>query len=88
MARRRSTHALGYEETQASIDREDAMLRQRRAVPTTAPSDSERLHRCASCGQWPRWKDTAFGRLCVGDGGPGHPYEAAPPRGSARMGPG
>ena len=85
MTRRRSTHALGYEETQASIDREDAVLRERRAAPMR-PSTSDPITRCAVCGQWPRWKETALGRLCVGDGGPGHPYEAATSRGAARMG--
>lgn len=85
MARRRSTLALGYEETQASIDREDAALREQRRAPMR-PSTSDPIIRCAVCGQWPRWKDSALGPLCVGDGGPGHPYEAAQSRGAARMG--
>jgi len=72
MTRRRSTLTLGYEETQASLDREDVVLQQRRAQHR--PSTSRPLARCATCGQWPRWRETVTGTLCVGDGGPGHPF--------------
>jgi hypothetical protein len=64
---------LGAEAYEASLDREDA-LRRACAQRPARESQSVARARCTTCGQWPRWRQTAAGLFCVGDGGPGHPY--------------
>lgn len=74
----RSSHGvIGVEAMESSIDRDEARQRELRAH-SSGPSTSEPLVRCGVCGQWPRWRRVGGGAsLCVGDGGPGHPYVEA-----------
>lgn len=76
---------MSREAQEQVLDREDAILLAKRAAPPR-PSSSIVPGRCATCGQWPRFQQTAFGTLCTGDGGPGHPYQPTVTRRLHRMG--
>lgn len=74
---------LGREDIERSLDAEDRAIRARRALSDarrstiTAPRESPpavALQRCATCLQWPRFDQRAGQRVCVADGGHGHPY--------------
>jgi hypothetical protein len=82
----RDKAVIGYDDLQASLDREDAVLRARREAQAQQPSSSDPIQRCATCGHWPRIRYIAGRDLCIGDGGPGHPYAAVANVGSARPG--
>lgn len=81
--------AISRAQMEASIDREDELLLRNRRLEREAIargqselSSSSITTRCATCGQWPRFDVRGGQRVCVGDGGFGHPFVATPLIGS------
>ncbi len=90
----RARVVLGRADVERSIDAEDRAVLARRALalsrgearatpplPPSAPVVAVR--RCAVCAQWPRFGQRGGVRVCLADGGSGHPYAPQPAVGLA-----